>query len=33
MSKIKKFADERFDSGDGNADFESEAFLEESGEI
>lgn len=33
MSKIKRLADERFDSGDGNADFESEEFLEESGEL
>lgn len=29
MSKIKKACDEKFDSGDGNADFE---LMEESGE-
>jgi len=33
MSKTKRWLDERFDSGDGNADFESEEYLEESGEL
>ena len=33
MSKIKKACDEKFDSGDGNADFELVEELIESGEL